>query len=192
MLNVLIIVDVQPDFCEGGALAVIGGNTVAGAVAELVHDYRSQYDLIVTTQDWHNPDSDNGGHFSETPDFIDTWPVHCVAGSDGAAIHPEVEAELPINTFRFKKGFGTPSYSGFEAKWAGVLLGHFIDEVAQGDRVSVEVVGLATSHCVKATALDAKRRGYITHVAEDYVAGVTDELEEAAFRELREAGVFIF
>ena len=105
----LIIVDVQPPFCEGGALAVEGGNVVAEKIADFVQDNLDEYALIVTTQDWHiNP----GSHFSDTPDFVDTWPPHGVAGTPEAELH-EAIASLPIDV-EVKKGEYAAAYSGFE------------------------------------------------------------------------------
>ena len=109
MTRALIIVDVQPTFCEGGALPVTGGNAVAEAVAAYVEAHRGDYQLIVTTQDWH---IDPGAHFSETPDFVDTWPPHGVAGTDEAEMHPalaNVNADVTV-----KKGQYEAAYSGFE------------------------------------------------------------------------------
>ena len=109
MPRALIIVDVQPTFCEGGALPVTGGNAVAEAVAAYVDAHRDEYQLIVTTQDWH---IDPGAHFSETPDFVDTWPPHGVAGTAEAELHPalaHVNADVTI-----KKGQYEAAYSGFE------------------------------------------------------------------------------
>ena len=81
----LIVVDVQPTFCEGGALAVTGGNAVAERIAAYASTHRDDYALVVTTQDWH---IDPGDHFSPDPDFIDTWPVHGVAGTDASSPTP--------------------------------------------------------------------------------------------------------
>ena len=109
MARALIIVDVQPTFCEGGALPVTGGNAIAEAVAAYVDAHRDEYQLIVTTQDWH---IDPGAHFSETPDFVDTWPPHGVAGTAEAELHPalaHVNADVTI-----KKGQYKAAYSGFE------------------------------------------------------------------------------
>jgi hypothetical protein len=112
MSRALIIVDVQNDFCEGGALAVAGGAEVAGAISDYVDAHQNEFDHIVATQDWHiNP----GGHFSETPDFVDSWPPHCVAGTRGAELHPDLDTEY-IEAY-FQKGQFAAAYSGFEGCW---------------------------------------------------------------------------
>src|SRR5699024_6859793 len=107
----LIVVDVQPTFCEGGALGVEGGNAVAERIAEFVGSHRGDYDLVVTTQDWH---IDPGDHFSDTPDFVDSWPPHGVAGTPEAELHPAL-AGLDAD-HGIKKGQYEAAYSGFEGK----------------------------------------------------------------------------
>ena len=99
MTRALIIVDVQNDFCEGGSLAVKGGADVARGISEYIEDQQGRFDFIVATQDWH---VDPGSHFSEDPDFVDSWPVHCVAGTPGAELHPELDPEY-IDAY-FRKG----------------------------------------------------------------------------------------
>ena len=144
----LIIVDVQPTFCEGGALAVEGGNATAERIADFVTENADEYAMVVTTQDWHvNP----GSHFSEEPDFIDTWPPHALAGTAEAELH-EAVASLPIDA-SVKKGEYEAAYSGFEGCDAD---GRFLEEILRAGEVEeVDVVGIAESHCVKETALDA-------------------------------------
>ena len=90
MSRALLIVDVQNDFTEGGALAVAGGDDVASAVSDFLALHASEYDVIVASRDWHDAEGDNGGHFATdaAPDFAGTWPVHCVAGTEGAEYHP--------------------------------------------------------------------------------------------------------
>ncbi|NCD18154.1 MAG: isochorismatase family protein, partial [Actinobacteria bacterium] len=150
MKRALIIVDVQPTFCEGGALAVEGGNAVAERIAAFVAEHRDAYEYIVTTQDWH---VDPGAHFSETPDFVDTWPPHGVAGTAEAELHPAlagIDADAAV-----KKGQYAAAYSGFEGLDAtGTSLAALL---ATAGVTAVDVVGIAESHCVKETALDAVR-----------------------------------
>lgn len=182
MSKALIIVDVQPTFCEGGELPVEGGNAVAERIAEYVRENPDSYDVIVTTQDWH---IDPGEHFSDTPDFVDSWPPHGVAGSENAALHPAI-ANLDADVV-FKKGQYAAAYSGFEARDG---LGNSPDEIlAYYDIDEVHVVGLAQSHCVKETALDAVRLDYETVVITDLTAPVSKELGEAAEAQMRDAGV---
>ncbi|WP_315130177.1 isochorismatase family protein [uncultured Actinomyces sp.] len=178
----LIIVDVQPTFCEGGALPVAGGNAVAGRIAGYVAAHRTEYVVIVTTQDWH---IDPGGHFSSTPDFVDTWPPHGVAGTPEAELHPalaDVDADVTV-----KKGQYAAAYSGFEGTTAS---GGTLDAALRARGVvAVDVVGLAESHCVKDTALDAQRLGYATRVLTDLTEPVSPELGAAARTALAAAGV---
>ena len=164
----LIVVDVQPTFCEGGSLGVTGGNAVAAAIAAHAARYRDRYDLVVTTQDWH---VDPGAHFSEEPDFVDTWPPHGVAGTPEAELHPAL-ADLRPDA-RLKKGAYAAAYSGFEASGED---GRDLAAVLDDARITeVEIVGIAESHCVKATALDALALGLHTRVLTDLTVPVTPE-----------------
>ncbi|MFC7581223.1 isochorismatase family protein [Schaalia naturae] len=182
MSRALIIVDVQPTFCEGGALPVPGGNAVAERVAGFVEARRGAYDLVATTQDWH---IDPGDHFSATPDFVDSWPPHGVAGTDEAELHPAlagVHADVAI-----RKGQYQAAYSGFEgATESGATLEQSLREAGVTD---VDVVGLAESHCVAQTALDARAAGFTTRVLTDLTAPVSAEQGAAARQRMRAAGV---
>ena len=188
MRRALLIVDVQNDFCEGGSLAVEGGGAVARSVSGLVgHDRAGgDYEVVVATKDWHE---DPGDHFAPEgtdPNFVDTWPVHCVAGSDGAAFHPDLDVAIDEV---FLKGRTTASYTGFDGGASGdesVLLGDWLKS-RQVD--SVDVVGLATDHCVRATALDAVEAGFTTKVLLEHCAGVAPETTAAALEEMAGAGV---
>ncbi|MES9536028.1 isochorismatase family protein [Actinomadura sp. NPDC000600] len=180
----LIIVDVQNDFCEGGSLAVAGGAAVATAISEYVAAHRSEYAHIVATRDFH---LDPGGHFSAEPDFADTWPPHCVIGTPGADFHPNL-ALAPIEAV-FSKGRETAAYSGFE--------GFSDDETPLADWLaargvdSVDVVGIATDHCVRATAVDAVRAGLRTTVLLDLTAGVSKATVDRALDELAQEGIVL-
>ncbi|HUQ57136.1 isochorismatase family protein [Lentzea sp.] len=178
MTKALIVVDVQNDFCEGGSLAVAGGAAVAAAISR--HIAASAYDHVVATRDYH---VDPGDHFSLTPDFIDSWPVHCVAGSPGASFHPELDVSGIEQVF--SKGRFAAAYSGFEAEndLAGWLTAKGVTEV--------DVVGIATDHCVRATALDAHRNGFRTRVLVDLTAAVAPTTRDAAVEELLAAGVVV-
>ena len=173
MPRALIIVDVQHDFCEGGALAVSGGYAVAQHIATL-----TGYDLVVATADSHLPGTDNGGHFAAEPDFVDTGPPHCVAGTPGADLVPAV-AELASHVVR--KGAGAPAYSGFEGPLDALLREKGVD--------ALDIVGIATDYCVKATALDAARLGYRTRVLLDCCAAVDPAAVPDVAGALREGGV---
>jgi len=178
----LIIVDVQPTFCEGGALAVDGGNATAERIADFVTDNADEYALIVTTQDWHiNP----GKHFSDEPDFVDTWPPHGVAGTPEAELH-EAVASLPIDV-SVKKGEYAAAYSGFEGTDAD---GRTLEDVLRdADIRAIDVVGIAESHCVKETALDGLKAGWPVRVFSDLTVPTSEELGEEARAEMDEAGV---
>ncbi|MEJ1092206.1 isochorismatase family protein [Microbacterium istanbulense] len=184
MSKALLIVDVQNDFTEGGALAVAGGDAVASAVTAWIASHRDDYALIVASRDWHDAEGDNGGHFSAQPDYTDTWPVHCVAGTDGAAYDPLLATESI--THHVRKGQGKPAYSMFDgitddgATVGEVLTSHGILEA--------DVVGIATDHCVRASALDAIAHGLRVRVLTDLVAGVGPASSEAALAELAHAG----
>lgn len=182
----LIIVDVQNDFCEGGALAVAGGNNVAQAIANHLNRIEAvgeHYDFVVTTQDWH---IEPGEHFSDSPDYVDTWPVHCQANTEGAWLHPIIEANSVYIDERFYKGMYSAAYSGFEGKSAEQIeLGDWLREAGVEH---VTVVGLATDYCVKATALDAVKQGFETQVIHTLCAAVKP-VKNGAKKILVDAGV---
>ncbi len=186
MSRALVVVDVQNDFCEGGSMGVPGGAEVALRIGELLHRWqqsdRDDYGHVVATRDHH---VDPGDHFAEQPDFVDSWPAHCVAGTDGAAFHANLDPQ-PFDAV-FDKGDYEAAYSGFEgtdrdgrslAVW---LRSHGI--------TAVDVVGLATDHCVRATALDAAAAGFDTRVWLDLTAGVAEPTTVAAIDAMRKAGV---
>ena len=186
----LIVVDVQNDFCEGGSLAVAGGADVAARLAQVIggQGQRSDgYDHIVATMDWH---IDPGAHWSQSPDFLDTWPVHCKVGTPGAEFHPNL---LPVaQSFEaiFRKGQFEAAYSGFEGHAEADGTGQTLKQwLREHDVDSVDVAGLATDHCVRATALDARSAGFSTRVLLGLCAGVAPETTTAALTQLREAGV---
>lgn len=179
MADTLIIVDVQNDFCPGGSLATERGDAVARGVAKLAADYRT----VVATQDWH---VDPGAHFSADPDFVDSWPVHCVAGSEGAQMHPAL-GDAPIEAY-FRKGAYEAAYSGFEGDCEGVGLAQWLRDRGTG---AVDIVGIATDHCVRATALDALREGFEVSVLRDYCAPVSEERAAETYAELAQAGARI-
>jgi nicotinamidase/pyrazinamidase len=181
----LIVVDVQNDFCEGGSLAVSGGRDVASAITEYAHRHAGEYAAIVGTLDWH---VDPGEHFSADPDFVESWPPHCVVGSPGSRSHPALDTRVVEAWFR--KGENAAAYSGFEgtteAGSSRVLLGDWLRE--RGVE-AVDVVGIATDHCVRATALDAASAGFETRVLLNLTAGVAAATTATALSRMREAGV---
>ena len=180
MGKAVIVVDVQNDFCEGGSLAVAGGTEVARAVTRRLAAERD-YDHAVATRDHH---IDPGPHFSATPDFVDSWPPHCVVGTSGAALHPAFDT-THIDAV-FDKGEYAAAYSGFEGHCDGVPLADWLRERSID---TVEIVGVATDHCVRATALDAARLGFATTVRLDLTAGVAASTVAATLDALDDAGV---
>lgn len=181
-MRVLIVVDVQNDFCEGGSLAVAGGAATAAKITELLGGNDHGYDLIVATRDQH---IDPGAHFSDQPDFVDSWPPHCVVGTPGADFHDQ----LRFRDFAaiFDKGEYAAAYSGFEGHdSAGKSLSDWLSE----HRVeAVDVVGIATDYCVRATALDAAAAGFPTTVRLDLTAAVAPDRIAQTYADWAAAGV---
>lgn len=198
MNEVLVIVDVQNDFCEGGSLAVAGGAAVAEGIAEHLDRLASvmeMYDAVVTTQDWH---IDPGKHWSETPDFKDSWPVHCKAGTEGAKLHPALADIDPYVTQRFYKGMHSASYSGFDGiagpegtgkltleQWLHAM------EAATLQKVNLTIVGIATDYCVNATALDAAKKGFKPQVITSLCAAVDPSSNSRIASNWRKKGVAV-
>jgi nicotinamidase/pyrazinamidase len=197
MARALLVVDVQNDFCEGGSLAVAGGAEVAYLIGQKLHEWAEtppdqrakvgDYAVVVATQDHH---IDPGDHFSADPDFVDSWPPHCVVGTDGAAFHPNLDPQ-PFDAV-FVKGEHEAAYSGFE----GVTPGRpgsaelrLADWLRQHDIDSVEICGLTADYCVRETALDAIREGFRTTVLLDLTAAVAPDRLPSSLKALDEAGV---
>ncbi|NGM12092.1 isochorismatase family protein [Verrucosispora sioxanthis] len=185
MSNALIIVDVQKDFCEGGSLAVAGGAGVAAGISRLLAAEPDRWDHVVATKDYH---IDPGTHFADSPDYVSTWPRHCVVGTPGSEFHPELATDR-IEAI-FHKGEYAAAYSGFE--------GHaddgegLADWLRQRGVARVDVVGIATDHCVRATALDAAREGFATTVLLDLTAAVAPDTTDVALRAFDGAGITTF
>lgn len=178
----LIIVDVQPTFCEGGELPVPGGNDAAARIAAYLMAHHRDYALTVTTQDWH---IDPGEHFSDEPDFVDSWPPHGISGTAAAELHPALASAVDSlhGIVRLRKGEYQAAYSGFEAADAD---GRALRQVLAESRIeAVDVCGLAESHCVKATALDAANFGLASTVLSDLTEPVTEELAREPARRWR-------
>ena len=190
MARALLVVDVQNDFCEGGSLAVAGGADTAFRIGLLLRAWRDaapeqrEYDVVVATQDHHiSP----GGHFAAEPDFADSWPAHCVAGTDGAAFHPNLDPQ-PFDAI-FKKGEYAAAYSGFEGvSENGRTL---VDWLRDHHVTEVDICGLATDYCVRSTALDALANGFATTVLSELIAGVAPATSAAALDEVRAAGATV-
>ena len=189
MARALLIIDVQNDFTEGGALGVDGGAAVAAGITAYLQRHGGDYDVVIASRDWHDGDNDNGGHFAvgEAPDFVQSWPRHCVSGTPGAEYHPALDASrIDVHV---RKGQGRPAYSIFEGTTEegetlpAVLAEREVDEV--------DVVGIATDYCVRASALDALDFGASVRVLDDLIAGVSPTSSAAAVAELRAAGVTV-
>jgi nicotinamidase/pyrazinamidase len=190
MKRALLVVDVQNDFCEGGSLAVPGGAEVAYRIGQLLHHWTEQdpkapdYAVAVATQDHH---IDPGEHFSANPDFELSWPRHCVVGTDGVAFHPNLDPQ-PFAAI-FRKGEYAAAYSGFEGRTAdGVGLAEWL---RQEEVTDLDVCGLATDYCVRATALDANQQGFAVRLLTGLCAAVSPESGKAAIEEIRGAGVVV-
>lgn len=193
MNRALIVVDVQNDFCEGGSLAVAGGAQVAHDVAGLLTLWSTKaadaptWSHVVATKDHH---IDPGSHWAARgtePDFVESWPVHCKAGTEGEAFHPNLDPQ-PFDSI-FRKGQYDAGYSGFEGKnTAGENIGDWLRE---RDITAVDVCGIATDYCVRATALDAVKSGFEVRLLPGLCAGVAPESAEAALEEMRAAGVTV-
>jgi nicotinamidase/pyrazinamidase len=177
----LVIVDVQNDFCEGGTLAVAGGTSVAAGVSAALADESPRWQHVVATKDYH---VDPGAHFGNPPDFVDSWPVHCVVGTGGSEFHPELDTDRIEAVFH--KGEHEAAYSGFQGHAGSIGLAAWL---RMHDVTDVDVVGIATDHCVRATALDAAREGFATTVLLDLTAGVARSTTDSALEALAGAGV---
>ena len=190
MTRALLVVDVQNDFCEGGSLPVEGGARVASDIGELLHhwtrgdDQAPAYDVVVASKDHHiNP----GHHWSEHPDFVDSWPVHCEVGTDGEAFHPNLDPQ-PFDAI-FLKGNHDAAYSAFEGRTVdGDAL---VDWLRAKEVDAVDICGLATDYCVRLTALDARKEGFETRVIGALCAGIAPGSTEQALTEMKAAGVTI-
>lgn len=198
MSSALLVIDVQNDFTEGGALAVEGGAAVAAGITALLRANPDRYSHVIASRDWHDASNDNGGHFATTadPDFLSTWPVHCVAGTRGAEYHPNLDTSLI--DIHVRKGQGKPAYSIFEGT---VAEGSVAEGAGAGASIAtalatlgvteVDIAGIATDYCVRASALDALADGLGVRLLSDLVAGVDPDSSAAALTELRAAGVTI-
>jgi nicotinamidase/pyrazinamidase len=182
--DALLLVDPQNDFCPGGSLPVEGGDDVAARVSAHLSETPG-YELIVATMDWHPvPGAAPFPHFAARPDYRSTWPVHCVQGTRGAELHPALV--LPPGTVVVRKGQHSAAYSGFEG--SDEVGRSLLDLLRSHSIEAVDVVGLATDHCVRATALDALAAGFAVRVRLRLVAGVAADTTQHALDELRRAG----
>jgi nicotinamidase/pyrazinamidase len=188
MNNALLVIDVQNDFCEGGALACAGGAAVAQNITDYLNSGKSNYDYVIASRDWHTPGELNDGHFpphGNEPDFVKTWPLHCLAGSQGAEYHPSLDGTLI--DIHIKKGQSANGYSIFDGTdESGKSFAQVISDL---EISSVDVVGIATDYCVRASALDSLKHGLNVKVITSLTAGVNSQSTEAAIDEMVDAGV---
>lgn len=187
MSKAFIVVDVQNDFCEAGSLPVKGGSQVAQDIAEFLRFHNSDYRSVIASKDFHNRGEDNGKHFADTPDYLNTWPAHCLENSYGS----EFCAPLHEGYFDhiFYKGQGVPAYSAFDGKTErGWLLAETLQDY---DIDEVEISGLAFDYCVRATALGAAARGFKTSIVTNLTAAVNPDNMDTISTELHLAGVVL-
>ncbi|AYF98259.1 isochorismatase family protein [Protaetiibacter intestinalis] len=186
MARALLVIDVQNDFTEGGALGVDGGAAVAEGITEYLRAHPDRYDVVIASRDWHHGDDDNGGHFATdgAPDYVTSWPRHCVGGTPGAEYHPALDTSL-IDV-HVRKGQGVPAYSIFEGTTDDGVA--FPEELDRLGVTQVDVVGIATDYCVRASALDALDAGRAVTVLDDLVAAVNPVTGAEALVEVEDAG----
>jgi nicotinamidase/pyrazinamidase len=189
MSRALFIIDVQNDFTEGGALGVDGGAAVAAGISRMLAEHPNRYDHVFASRDWHDADNDNGGHFAtdDPPDFVTSWPRHCVAGTPGADYHPGLDtSSVEVHV---RKGQGKPAYSIFDGVTdEGASLAEKLDEFGI---IDVDVTGIATDYCVLASAMGAVDHGLRVRVLTDLIAGVAPESSADAIASMGVAGVVI-
>jgi len=186
MTRALLVIDVQNDFTEGGALGVAGGAAVAEGITEYLEAHPDRYDVVIASRDWHHGDDDNGGHFATDaePDYVTSWPRHCVAGTPGAEYRPALDTSLV--DVHVRKGQGVPAYSIFEGTTDdGTPFPEALDGLGVTD---VDVVGIATDYCVRASALDALASGRRVTVLDDLVAAVNPVTGAESLVEIEDAG----
>ncbi|QPZ37409.1 isochorismatase family protein [Paramicrobacterium chengjingii] len=190
MTRALLIIDVQNDFTEGGALGVFGGADVARNVTRWLNLASRRYGTVVASRDWHHATDDNGGHFAPDgvdPDFVSTWPVHCVADTQGAEYHPAFDTS-PVS-IHVRKGQGVPAYSAFQGETDdGRTL---VRALTEAGVTEIDAVGIATDHCVRASVLDAIDAGMHVTVLTDLIAGVAAEPSAAALDEMAVHGAIL-
>jgi nicotinamidase/pyrazinamidase len=190
MQKALLVIDVQNDFCEGGALACESGSSVAGKITSFLKVQKANYDFVIASRDWHTPGQSNDGHFAPfgtEPDFVSTWPIHCVADTFGAEYHPNLDQSLI--DIHIKKGQGANGYSIFDGTdEQGVP---FPDLLKSLKVSKVDVVGIATDYCVRASALDAVSRNLDVTVITSLTAGVSAASVENAIDEMVDAGITV-
>jgi nicotinamidase/pyrazinamidase len=185
MRNALLVVDLQNDFVQGGSLPVPNGMQVAAQVARHIRHFKTEYQFVVASRDYHE---DPDGHFSATPDFLTTWPPHCVIGTPGAAFVPPIAnlvREKFIQTI-VSKGRHAAAYSAFEGLDSR---GHPLLDVLKEQRIDhIDICGIATDYCVRASALDARKNEFQVRILVNLCAAVAEATGLQAIEELKAAG----
>lgn len=185
MRNALLAVDLQSDFVQEGSLPVPNGLQVAAQVARHIRHFKTEYDFVVASRDYHEDPQD---HFSATPDFINTWPPHCVIGTPGVAFVPPIQnlvREKLIQTV-VSKGRHAAAYSAFEGVDAR---GHYLVDVLKEQRIDhIDICGIATDYCVRASALDARKNAFQVRILVNLCAAVTETTGLQAIEEMKAAG----
>jgi nicotinamidase/pyrazinamidase len=185
MRNALLIVDVQVDFVEGGSLGVPGGLTVAAMIARHIRHFKNEYQFVVASRDYHENAPE---HISDHPDFQTTWPPHCMVGTPGAAFVPTIQ-NLVREKFIHEvvtKGRNAAAYSAFEGL---DKRGHPLLDVLKEHRIDhIDVCGIATDYCVRASALDARKHEFQVRVLVNLCAAVKEETGHQAMEEMKAAG----
>jgi nicotinamidase/pyrazinamidase len=185
MRNALLIVDVQVDFVEGGSLGVPGGTQVAAMIARHVRHFKNEYQFVVASRDYHEDPAD---HFSDHPDFITTWPPHCVVGTPGAAFVPAIQNLIREKYIQLVviKGRHAAAYSAFEGQDPR---GHLLLDILKENRIEhIDVCGIATDYCVRASALDARKDQFQVRVLVNLCAAVNEATGQQALDEMKAAG----
>lgn len=187
------VVDVENDFCEGGSLAVEGGAEVAGRIRQWIEANPRRWAARFASADRHP--AGLAGHFAPEgtdPDYVDTWPAHCVAGTTGSELHPNLVSgtnESTLFDVLVEKGQHSAAYSAFEGTTPdGERLEHWLRARAID---GIELTGIATDYCVRATALDALTAGFRVRLVTDLCVGIAEASVQATIEELREAGAEI-
>ena len=186
MRNALLIVDVQADFVEGGSLGVNGGLTVAAMIARHIRHFKNEYQFVVASRDYHENAPD---HISDHPDFVNTWPPHCMVGTPGAAFVPTIQNLVREKHIQLvvTKGRNKAAYSAFEGLDPR---GHYLLDVLRENRIDhIDVCGIATDYCVRASALDAKKNDFQVRVLVNLCAAVNEETGQKALEEMKNAGI---
>jgi len=178
----LLVVDVQRDFCEGGSLACEGGYAVAQDISEYLRDTHPRYADVYASRDYHLGGMSNGGHISDDPDYVDTWPAHCIQGTEGA----EYAFDTRHVEHHIVKGIGVPAYSAMQGVYH-----HDGDRFIPDTDHVWDVCGIATDYCVRQSVLDMLAHGCRVNVLSDLCVGVTPEGHVTALEELERAGAEI-